>query len=56
MTFHISWWMIPSLITATSFCYTLYLYENVIKELKYFVLIPASVISIISWITAAVLK
>jgi hypothetical protein len=60
MTLHISWWMIPSLITALGFSYALLIHQDSpgygqgLGNLL--LLIPASVISIVSWIIAAVLK
>jgi hypothetical protein len=61
ITIHFQWWMIPTLITVLSFSWALFWpFEDGAGFLSglanLFAFVPASVLSMISWIIAGVLK
>lgn len=58
ITIHFQWWMIPMLITVLSFSGALFWpFDDVLSGLtNLFAFVPASILSMISWIIAGALK
>jgi hypothetical protein len=60
MNFSIYWWTIPTLITALCFGWAIFIYDDgggMFSGMgNMFMLIPASFISMVSWIICAVFK
>jgi len=61
LTVSFPYWLIPTIITIVGFVYAIYIYDNDSNDYfagmgNIFLLVPVSIISMISWIIYAVFK
>ncbi len=60
LTLTFPYWLIPTIITVVCYVYAIYIYDDGNGYLSgvgnLFMLIPASIISLISWIVYAIFK